>query len=1328
MNTMFAKIILTYYIISCVSSVRQRKDMSTSIKNLFGEYNTEITTFDNVCYGSELKFPQKVHASSIYLYLHKNAKTQVLVDYQNYMKELIAHNADVLKYLTYLEKRVKDSINNYDDYQLDYIKMRVFFGLKDVYGTLKTINNKLNDYKPPTIHTLTDCFTDIHQKGEFSHANSNNYYTNLKDYFHSVGTYDQDKVPKKIKNKIEYLVCNDIINALLDVFRTYSDNEVEIEPHIKEFFNIFIQYDYEGYNCVHRTKYGSAFKYLIQNFFIAVYGEEADLLSFPDLEKNLIDINNFNTSVPDVFKPIHKTDAAFIEFHNNFKKLNLDDLKTLKNNKVPISAPFIEFLGQYPIEYEESGLQLIEYSSVDVKKDFFQRIYQIYMFDRILHPENTREIAAKDFPTVAKRLYDYIMDTTDFNEIPNTDDTVQVALKNLIPIKIFHYYRLPMLIILRGKFMDSVTEIGELETQKIINIINKLPNFVTVIPQDVINKVYSKKVGKALVTKETQYILEAFRNKKFIARSPKTTFSQIGNSREISIQSLEPEDLIPNPDEDKVEEYSKEKDIKDLKKFFGLDKNKPPIMENFTDKLNEMVKQLVEERDPIKNTYSVEIINDALANISYSPDESHEIEKLKDTIVKLVTKANDYTITRLLKDINSPGLFNLFLYLSNTHYAVQHLFPKNDSPHNNGRLKFFTFDKLLFLHKWLNTKKNEFKTVKEEDRDTQFKNIKNILMKELSDDAQLKAHLSIKYAKRTVTGYETVYKVLMRPSTMKKYFKGFHLMTKMVNLFDKFLNISDDNTFVSDKHHNKLLLLYNIILHIRATGYNPENENYIELLLKMLNDLKFKVLKNDMDNSKKENVSQYYSFTFKEIADVELFLTYVIKENNGNNIAFESQIVTNFSMNTFKENYKHAIHKTTNFKHNPYNFGSMTLGAGDFIYSMHVKNPDFLHQICNEKMEKTSFCLQGTIFSNTIKFLMKEQIFTFDDWVNTSIPKNVQGYVSQNKSVIFAVLEMVQNKHKNLNQINVSNLHNLINAEEYTYMQLRKNKGNSDNTYTKTNFYKYIILQETDKEWLINYMFFNHLSTFDKSKQNLYEACKKLVSDDNLSKILKFTEYTQDIDLAIRFFRNRVLKAILKYTRSYMSLNILANYLIKNGRAHLLVYLINEDELTNDVLVKFNEIDPQAEDTEKKMLNIILNGYAHLEKDLPVKDETGENLEEHEIDNMNSQSGDEEEDRFKDFDLDSSFELNENENYFKEKKETNIFTGLNSVKIENSLKSYSFDRPKIEPIQGFIRVSLQDLDKSLEEDEKTTQYNGIVSKFIQNKSEKNVESETIIIL
>ena len=1200
MHTNIAKLLSLSILIFLTSCRGEDPFTVEAVKELFGTTETKKVTFNNVCDNTELDASFIFLNRSLYLYFDKNARSSVMEGYEEYKNALEKQMELIRKYYDELQVQIKETADIYHDKQLDYFKYKFKNGLKKIYQI--TSDDKEINYDLPENYKISDHFDAI--KDEIDESDINDaYYVDLKTYIASVGIIDPSEDGlKKLKSHVEYLVCNDLIDTLINTFdQYYNDNISKSQPSSSlfvEFFQVFINYDYKGYKCFYKGGQIEAGKYIAYRFYTNIF--EKDLLPFNpmNLDKFIDEINDIPYLNDKDYKvsDILGHDKNFIQFINKFRESTLDGLKDIKSNIQPISIPFIQFLNDYDNEYKKINLKFeADQDEIDIPKEIFKTIYKVYVAER--YADRDKYLTNNEFDYVAKQLYLYIKDTDDFDKHDDLTDKDLINKQNFIDIHAFKKYRIPMLIILGGKINDTEKDFTITNNNNIDKLLVTSGFNSELISSDTIENYFGKEILDKHIDNTSNIILQQ------IKRRPKKqkAYNQIYGGAPNEIKLME-EELLDKPSEDTNIDNSNDQKI--FNEYLDVDNKKNESVSTFNTKLEKLANQVLENSDPIEKLQLIPLMNkgivEKLTNYRKLINEEDKSKEIKtDTLINV----NKHYLKEKLITIETPELYNFFMHLSQSNMdTANNVLGNTESKLYKHKQRIFTLDKVLFLHKWHSIMKNKINNEEDIEKRKANRYFIEMFNKDSKSLDMYQKNLSINYNNKLYEGYRKVYGKLVSTQLINSYIKGFHLMTGLIELFKRFYNLSNTEMISNKKNNEKLLLLYKIILNIRADSFDEIVDNHYEYLLTKIQHIRNIILYEHLNN-KENTVANKYSVGYREIADILFYSYYFLQNENQASTVLTKQIELNFGIDQLSNYYKDKYPNV----HNPFNFGGNAFQSQSLMYYSFMKGNDFLKDIClNEKLKNANFCVQYLIFSRTANFIRQNAINNFDKWVDDVYDDDMKNIAASNKSITFSALELINNLQYRFNKVNVSTLVNINDTEENKFRKELDNEGGDLSKVFESNFKKFIILSPSDKEWLTNYMFVKFEAPHDNNREHIYQAFESIVNSSDLEDLLSYAvEFEfQDDKLSVKAESLNLLKLMLKYTRSYENLSKIAEYLISKNRAHILIYLdqktyddnqtsneINSIKSNVNVKSKIIEIFNSVKETAKSMYSSEIQNY-----------------------------------------------------------------------------------------------------------------------------------------
>ena len=1129
-------------------------------------------TFKDVCQKDYLLNTYSILLGSLYQNLKTHASTKVWDNYKDYTNQLQDQHDALKNSLEQLEQDLKKTREDYDIEQFYYIRARILKSFNEI-NLIKKESLKKDKY------VIFDDPQDIKFNNIFNLIDKNEpfttyFITDMKDYIRNVGELQEDHESYIIKEKLTPLICNDMMQVLLDIFDDYYNNENEdYNAEVRFFFNSFVNFKFDNFMCGKDNNRKSAQLLLIKNFYQKIYNKKYHKIKDNDYQVFINDISAHSDINENQLQYLIDFDKSFIHFHTKFDNLSLKDLKQIKKQIYPIKVSFITFLNNYEDEFKKLNINVLKLRDHELKKNIFATIYRLYVVARHKNYDDFNG-EPNDFISICKKLYYYVLRTNDYEQEPKNYDGDLKDIQNLVGLDQFNTYRLTILAILRqiigenpenkNLIKESIPEIKKVILQT--NTLNEL------LPPGVIGNLFDKSLMNEYIHNSSNELLLSL-----VPRKNRSYKQKTGNQSPEG--SPVEEEIIEDP-----EEYNK-KFIENIKTYLSIDKplEDPKITKG---KLDSFLPMLEKETNLEKSTEIIPLIAKTVSDVPKKQTENSD--KRFKYIKKRFTKFFDEHITKMLKDITSPGLYNFFTYLSqsNTNSDIRTI--GNSNRHmKTERLNLFTIDKLIYLHKWFDVMKA---TCNESENNCPSKELEDILKNEIPNLNGLKDKLSIGGTSQKIAGYKNVYAFLTYHRNIGSYVKQLYFMSNFHGIFNKFYSWVEDKQ-MSKKNAMKLLIkFYNLLLDIRTNSLDDISTNSYELLIEKIHTIRTELLKQKMMKTNDTTASNKYSVSYKEINSITYFLYYELLKNNENiKNLFIKDIESNFGANQLAEDNKNII-KEGSFKHNPYDFGGIAFESYEFIYYLYKNDVQFLGELCGlnqyERIKMTGFCAQALLFTRTIEYLTRETIGNFNEWVDNTMPDGeLREFVFKNKGIVYAVLELINKKALKIPKITVSTLLHINDTEEYSLIS-SKQGINDDSTSYESYFTKLMFLEDRDMNWFVNYIYMRYDHPYDASRAHIYEAFDNIIEkqqnmNDLLSSVIEF-KYL-DSELHAKAYNNGVLRALLKYTRKYKNLRKIAEYLKQENRAHMVIYLTDEKEVSKN---SYKAIDYTTDEAIAKIQNL----------------------------------------------------------------------------------------------------------------------------------------------
>ena len=1331
-------IFLTLFFASALS--RGSNSMIFTAQNQ-SENRMPFMSFKEICEERPISNGYDFLLSNLHNHFDKKAKIDVLEDYSDY-RDKVSEHLEVIK--KYMEELVKDTERKETDFHLDqfyYIRARLDLGLSNIV-------KELTEDQQPVVFELADGRTENQPRYEKfldnvidSEIADVEYFSNILAYIKKAAKINQNSGAILVKDRLTPIICKNVIDVLVQVFEDYDKNKFEgikSKDYLVSFFNKFINYDYDGYRCIDSQGNNKpARDALVERFYKIIYHKDYQFSDSPDYGVFFNKISPRNESNDSKLTKVVDYDHGFIKFHTTFDDLNLEKLKMLKDTVYPISTPFLKFLNNYVDEYSKLGLKipLID-GNRNIKTKVFGTIYRLYVTERSEINDPEHNYGAEDLPSVCKDLYNYVLKTEDFdNKIDNSNLIKKTNIQNFVNVKKFNEYRFAILAIL-GKMVQELGDNDKnfIQDNKddILSIVDKLTNFNGLVPVETISNVFGDDVYNAYKQITAKNILK---NVIPTAMERIEKYNQI-MPEEDPLDVPEEEESIEDP-----EKVNKEDEMKNNLRTFMDIKNvdEDPVF------LEQRTHAFIENLANNDLETVVPIISALDSVFKYNPNtRPQDIPKIHDRMKVVRKPLMEYyedVFKNMLSNITTPGLYNLFLFLSGSNQLYDTIIMSNPDPElNKERQRLFTFDKTLFLHKWHEIMKERYESAEDK---SQFKKIEAILSSSIPNSKMLKNNLSINYRGKELRGYDGVFNNLLEPSVVASYIKNLFFMSKLFDLFAKFYNLSDRNEPLDHKLEKNLLILYKLILDIRVNKFNVTTSEDYTLLFKKIYQIRTTLLEAHINKKISSQFANKYSVTYSEVNKITYFLHYMLSQNNKERIEiFKKDIMGNFGAKKLAMKYS-AIINEGGVEHNPFEFGEIAYGSYDFILHIYKYDNEFLEKLCdiNELNAETmtGFCAQVLLFSRTVKFLGTEQNGSFTNWVEKTMVGGIKEFVMKNKGIIFAVLEMINLCTDKIDALKVNTSINIHDTEEYQFI-FNKNKKNdmSLSEEEESEYFKLMMLGDEDKEWFVNYMYLRFENPYDVNREHIYRAFEELIDKEDMSQLLrgmiKF-DYL-DSEVIAKAYNRKALRSTLKYVRSHEGLGKIADYLIKENRAHMLVYLTKKKFKLDSILINIENLT-NTNDIVDRVKDILLQ-YTELLDDEMHPDSYGKSDKHSLTDRRYSpmRFADEYADDFIEdddnkFDIDSEIDDESEETIVTDSKKIRNEQGF--IKKQKMNEINALTRPNMgtnyEKVNNKLNVDVNDLfmDEDYDEQDEQTSYQETTENFngelVRGASEKSFKSE-----
>jgi hypothetical protein len=189
---------------------------------------------------------------------------------------------------------------------------------------------------------------------------------------------------------------------------------------------------------------------------------------------------------------------------------------------------------------------------------------------------------------------------------------------------------------------------------------------------------------------------------------------------------------------------------------------------------------------------------------------------------------------------------------------------------------------------------------------------------------------------------------------------------------------------------------------------------------------------------------------------------------------------------------------------------------------------------------------------------------------------------------------MINRESNMLRTLHSERLSKLIDDEQARVLDLEA--GHQLTEYE--NFF--MLNEEQDKSWLINYMFVNFERVYSTHEQTLFSAFNDIVQneqlDDYIGPIKKL--YYSDLELEAKSFNVEAFRVLLLFTQTFENFEKIAGYVMRHNRSQLLIYLKKENDnkssIINSLLDQISRENATDINRVKEIIKEMFNQYSEI--------------------------------------------------------------------------------------------------------------------------------------